>query len=320
MHRLTFIILAIIINTAGSAQPSFRDRSNSEYVRESSHIPPVDVPDTFPTIAYSSRAEALEWLRSIRIPDTSEYWPHIRAREFLENLRLNVIHPVRMYQGTNTNFCGYAAFSYLPLHYDPLQYVQFMSSLYANGVAEWHQIKFNPSEDVMAAAGTLHFKGVLDIHPADQMWFLALADHFRGYLNLFFTHFHSGSEDNFWASCNLGKFNRMIKRMMGYKIKAIGSDLLRPGIKDLYAYLQRAVHTGTTFLYVNNTYLHVKDHDKSRFGFPTHFLVLTSIEKKDDVLTIVYWDYGGRTLRQVTTSFLKKILYGVTYIVKDKDG
>jgi hypothetical protein len=319
MYRLIPILLALFINIPATAQPLMGDTADPAYTEDGRRAPLFDLVDTFPTVSYSSRAEALEWLKMIRIPDSSEYWPHVKAHEFLENLRINVSHPVGIFQGTNTNFCGYAAFSYLPLHYDPLQYVQFMAALYANGAANWHKIEFTPSEEVMQAAGTLHFKGVLDIHPADQMWFLVLADHFRSYLNIFFTHFHSGSEDTFWASCNLGKFNQMIKRMMGYKIRAIGSDLLRPSFKDLYAYLKNAVQTGTTFIYVNNTYLHVKDHDKSRFAFPTHFLVLTEIEKKDDVLTIVYWDYGGRTLRQVTSKFLKKILYGVTYIVKDKD-
>jgi hypothetical protein len=222
-----------------------------------------------------------------------------------------------MYQGSNTNFCGYAALSYLPLNYNPLQYVKFMLTLFLEGNATWGSIRFTPSPEVMLAAGTLRFKGILDIHPADQIWFLILADHFRSYLNLFHRNFHTGSEDTFWAACNLGKFNRMISHLLGYKIRAVGSDLIRPGITDLYDYLQKAIQTGTTFLYVNNTYLHVKDHDKSRFSFPTHYIVLTDIQKTGDVFTIIYWDYGGRTLRQVTPKFLKKILYGVTYCLND---
>ncbi|HEY4209279.1 MAG TPA: hypothetical protein VGM31_20785, partial [Puia sp.] len=134
---------------------------------------------------HSTKEEALEWLRTTQLPDTSLYWPNIKNHLFLENLRNNVLYPLNMYQGTNTNFCGYAAVSYLPLHYDPLQYVKFMLSLYTDGKASWRKIKFNPSAEVMLAAGTLHFKGVLDIRPADQMWFLILADHFRSYLNLF---------------------------------------------------------------------------------------------------------------------------------------
>jgi len=263
---------------------------------------------------HSTQQEALAFLQTIKLPDSSAYWPNARAPLFLENLRVNVQHPLGMYQGSNTNFCGYAALSYLPLNNDPLQYVKFMVTLYTEGKASWNKINFTPSPEIMLAAGTLRFKGVLDIRPADQMWFLILADHFRSYLNFFQRKFHTGSEDTFWAACNLGKFNRMITRLLGYKINAVGSDLIRPGIKDLYAYLQKAIQTGTTFLYVNNTYLHVKNHNKSRFSFPTHYIVLTEIQLVDDVLTIIYWDYGGRTLRQVTPDFLKKILYGVTYL------
>ncbi|HVW62874.1 MAG TPA: hypothetical protein VHC48_22640 [Puia sp.] len=265
----------------------------------------------------STQQEALAYLRTIRLADSSIYWPNTKGHLFLENLQANVQHPLGMYQGSNTNFCGYAAFSFLVLNYDPLQYVKFMLALYEEGQATWNKIKFTPSPEVMLATGTLHFKGILDIHHADQMWFLVLADHFRSYLNLFHRKFHAGSEDTFWAACNLGKFNRMIRKMMGYRIKAIGSDLIRPGIKDVYAYLQNAIQTGTTYLYVNNTYLHVKNHDKSRFSFPTHYLVLMDIQQIGDILQIIYWDYGGRTLRQVTPEFLEKIIFGVTYCLKD---
>ena len=51
----------------------------------------------------------------------------------------------------------------------------------------------------------------------------------------------------------------------------------------------------------------------------THFIVLTDIQLTGDVFTIIYWDYGGRTLRQVTPKFLKKITYGVTYCLNDND-
>ena len=272
------------------------------------------------SVATSTPQEALAYLQNTKIPDTSHYWPHVRASLFIENLKANILTPLSMYQGSNTNFCGYAALSYLPLHDDPLTYIKFMITLYTNGKADWGKNHFDPSKEVKKAAGTLRFKGVLDIRPADQMWFLSLADHFRGYLNFFFPRFRTGSEDTFWAAVNLGKFNRIIRRLLGYGTVAIGSDLIRPSIKDLYAWLDRSVHTGTTFLYVNNNYLHKKDHNKSRFSFPTHFIVLTDIWKTGDVLTIIYWDYGGRTLRQVTPLFLKKILYGVTCCTKTPDA
>jgi hypothetical protein len=77
--------------------------------------------------------------------------------------------------------------------------------------------------------------------------------------------------------------------------------------------------TGVTYLYVNNTYLHKKNHDKVKAGFPTHFIVLQSIWKEEgsnDLYNVVYWDYGGRTLRQVTGRFLRKITFGITHCTK----
>ena len=233
-----------------------------------------------------------------------------------------------MYQGSNTNFCGYAALSYLPLHDDPLGYTRFLLALYKDGKATWGNIHFDPSSQIHAAAGTLRFKGILDIRHADQIWFLILADHFRGYLNIFWPRFKPGAEDTFWAAVNYGKFNRMIREIAGYHVEARGSDLIRPHFKDLYAYLTESLRTGVTYLYVNNTYLHKKNHSKGKFrnSFPTHFIVLTEIHRiadetdsenigqiDSDMVDIIYWDYGGRTLRQVSLRFLKKIIFGVTH-------
>jgi hypothetical protein len=195
-----------------------------------------------------------------------------------------------------------------------------MLAIYQDGKATWGAVHFDPSPEIRKAAGTLRFKGILDIRPADQMWFLLLADHFRSYLNFFMPHFRSGSEDTFWAAVSYGKFNRIIRQLFGYKVQAKGSDLIRPGISDLYGTLERNVKTGITFLYVNNTYLHKKDHNKFKGSFPTHFIVLTDIrrvEGQDDWIDIVYCDYGGRTLRQVSLRFLKKIIFGVTLCTKE---
>jgi hypothetical protein len=267
------------------------------------------------SVATSSKREALHFLEKIQDLDSSAYWPNVKPRWFLENLHTNINTPLAMYQGSNTNFCGYAALSYLPLHDDPLGYVKFMLELYREGKARWGKTVFDPSRAVRRATGTLHFKGILDIRPADQMWFLILADHFKGYLNLFFPHYHPGSENTFWASVNFGKFNRIIHRLLGYEVRSVGSDLIRPNFHDLFGYLSQSVQTGTTFLYVNNTYLHKKNH-QSKASFPTHFIVLTDIWKTGDDFTIIYWDYGGRTLRQVKPAFLKKILFGVSRCTK----
>ena len=265
----------------------------------------------------STRDQALELLSKTTLPDSSALWPNIRPQLFLANLKANILSPLKIYQGSNTNFCGYAALSYLPLQDDPLAYTRFMLTLYTNGQATLRAIHFNPSPAIHKAAGTLRFKGILDIRPADQLWFLALADHFRSYLNFFTRHFHPGAENTFWAAVNYGKFNRMIRELFGYRVEARGSDLIRPDITNLYDYLKTTVsRPGTTFLYVNNTYLHKKNHNKFKGSFPTHFIVLNDIHRVDDdpdMVDIIYWDYGGRTLRQVSLRFLKKITFGITH-------
>ena len=265
----------------------------------------------------STPQQALDLLKNTVLPDSSAWWPNIKLPLFVANLKANLLFPLKIYQGSNTNFCGYAALSYLPLQDDPLAYTRFLLTLYTNGKANWNGIDFHPSPEIHQAAGTLRFKGILDIRPADQLWFLTLADHFRNYLNFFNRRFHPGAEDTFWAAVSYGKFNRMIRQLFGYRVEARGSDLIRPGFDDLYEYLRKAVQTpGTTYLYVNNTYLHKKNHNKFKGSFPTHFIVLNDIRRipgETDMVDIVYWDYGGRTLRQVSLRFLKKITFGVTH-------
>jgi hypothetical protein len=272
--------------------------------------PPITAPIS------STPQEALHLLETTKLPDSSTWWPNIRRNLFVENLKANINCPLKIYQGSNTNFCGYAALSYLPLQHDPLAYTRFMLSLYLDGKATWNNIAFDPSPAIHTAAGTLRFKGILDIRHADQLWFLVLADHFRSYLNFFNPHFHPGSEDTFWAAVNYGKFNRMIRQLLGWQVKARGSDVLRPHVPDLYAYLTECLKTGTTYLYVNNTYLHKKNHNKFKSRFPTHFIVLEQIHRlpgQEEEVDMVYWDYGGRTLRQVHLNFLKRIIFGISH-------
>jgi hypothetical protein len=274
----------------------------------------------------STRQEALDYLLKTKLPDSSIYWPNIRCALFIENLKANILAPLALNQGTNTNFCGYAALSYIPLNEDPLTYTRFLMDLYSTGQATWGAVHFNPSTSIHLAAGTLRFKGILDIRPADQLWFLVLADHYRSYLNFFTRHFHPGAEDTFWAAVNYGKFNRIIHELFGYNVQAKGSDLIRPHLPDLFGYLTESIGKGLTYLYVNNTYLHKKNHNKFKGNFPTHFIVLTSIRRipdgqipgEQDMVDIVYWDYGGRTQRQVNLHFLKKITYGVSVCIKER--
>jgi len=272
-----------------------------------------DASDTTPI---SLQRDALSYLAKIESLPQSPYWPNIKPQAFLENLKMDVEAPLKMYEGSNTNFCSYAALSFLPLHDDPLGFSKMMIALYTDGKAVCGKATLDPTSAVKQVAGTLKFKGILDIHPANQLWFLSLADHFKGYLNFFNRHFDAGDEDKFWAACNYAKFNRMIKQLFNYKVDARGSDLIGPRIKDIYSYLNKRLQTGTTILFLNNASLHKKKHSTRRPAIPTHFLVLLGMEKVDDIIKITYWDYGGRSLREVTPKFLDKIIFGVSHCTK----
>ena len=152
------------------------------------------------------------------------------------------------------------------------------------------------------------------------MWFLSLADHFKGYLNFFNRRFDKGDENTLWASTNFAKFNRMVRRLFNYKVKARGSDLLRPWIGNIYQYLKERSAKGPVFLYLNNRLLYKKKHTISRFGIPTHFVLLLDIyTSPDGKINMVYWDYGKKTLQQVTPRLLKKIIFGITHFYPEEE-
>ena len=96
-----------------------------------------------------------------------------------------------------------------------------------------------------------------------------------------------------------------LSKESGYSIRTLN--------RYFYEYLSQRLQTGTVFLYLNNRMLYKKNHEVSRFGIPTHYVVLTDIFREGNTLTIIYWDAGRKTLQQVTPEFLKKILFGVTH-------
>ncbi len=234
--------------------------------------------------------------------------------DFLENIKRNINEPLSIHEGNNTNFCSYAALSYLPLHFDPLDYAKNMLTLYRDGKVQYGRALLAPSTEIKEAAGRLAFKGELDIRPADQIWFLTLADHFKGYLNFFDRHFDMGDENSFWASTNFSKFNRMIRVLFNFKVTAKGSDLIRIRTDNLYLYLKEKLQTGTVALFVNNMTLYQKDHRVIKPGIPTHYIILHDIdEASNGMINITYWDYGGLSLQQVTRAFLERLIFGVSH-------
>lgn len=265
----------------------------------------------------STREQAISFVNSISKLEPSNYWPAIKPELFLQNLKTDANEPMSIYQGRGTNFCGYGALTYLFLQDDPLGYVKMLLDLYRNGTVSYGRVTFNPSEAIRNEAGQLKYRGILDIRPAEQMWFLTLADHFKGYLNIFNRKYDSGDEETFWASVNYAKFNRMIRSLLHYKARAWGSDLIRPRVESLYDHIAENLKNGPVILYINNRIVHKKNHVKIKLAIPTHFIAVQQITKTADQITLVYWDYGGKTLFQLSPAFLKKITFGITCCTKN---
>lgn len=272
------------------------------------------------SIRYSTKQQALAFLDSVGRLDPSPHWPNVDPQLFLQNLRTFATTPLRFYEGKGTNFCAYSALTFIPLNYDPLGFSRFMITLYKDGKARMGKVLIKPGKAVRREAGLIKYKGALDISPAGQIWFLSLADHFKGYLNFFNRRFNKGDENTLWASTNFAKFNRMLRRLFDLKVHAKGSDLIRPWIKDTYEYLTEISGNGPVFLFLNNRLLVRKRHVTTRFGIPTHFVLLLDIYKSaDDKINIVYWDYGKKTLQQVDKALLEKIIFGITDVSFKKD-
>lgn len=264
----------------------------------------------------STQQQALAFISSIGELNASPFWPHIKPADFLQNIKENIVQPILIYPGNGTNFCGYGALTYLFLQDDPLGYTKLLLQLYQDGKAHFGRADFSPSAAIKKEAGRLRYKGVLDIHPAEQLWFLCLADHYKGYLNLFNRNYEPGDEDRFWASCNYAKFNRMVRSLLKYKVQARGTDLIRPHTGDLYKYISGRMAAGKVVLFINNRVVHKKSHVALKLKVPTHFIVAEKITLADDLITLVYWDYGGRTQLQMSPAFFKRIIFGITFCTK----
>ena len=279
-------------------------------------MPMPGIPGYDPLTPTSTQQQAIVFVDSISELSPSIYWPGIKPALFLQNVKTNVHEPLSIYPGRGTNFCGYGALTYLFLQDDPLGYARLLFQLYREGKASYRNTFFNPSLEVESAAGTLRSKGILDIHPAEQMWFLCLADHFKGYLNFFHRTYHPGDEDSFWAAVNYAKFNRMVRQLLHYKVNARGSDLFRPSVGNTVDYITKKMKEGIVVLYVNNRILHKKKLEKIKLQIPTHYVILESIANVNDTVTLIYWDYGSKTLRQIKSGFLNKIIFGISCCTK----
>jgi hypothetical protein len=49
---------------------------------------------------------------------------------------------------------------------------------------------------------------------------------------------------------------------------------------------------------------------------PTHFIVAERITEENNMITFVYWDYGGKTQLQISKTFFKRIIFGISDFTK----
>lgn len=281
------------------------------------HASPLKT-STKDTAVRSTQQEAIAFIDQFTVLAASPWWPKIKPALFLKNLKINIHEPLSIYPGKGTNFCGYGALTYLFLQDDPLGYAKLLLDLFQNGTASFRNTFFDPSPAIKQQAGQLKYKGVLDINPAEQMWYLTLADHYKGYLNMFNRPYDPGDENRFWASVNFAKFNRMVSQLLNYKSQSKGADLMRPVITDLFTYISERMKTGTVALFINNRIVHKKNHVKLKLGVPTHFIIAEKISIENDVITLMYWDYGRKTQIQLSSAFFKRIVFGITYFTKNE--
>jgi len=268
------------------------------------------------SIIKAAQGRALAMLANIDTVCPSPYWPNIKPSLFLANLRKNILYPTKINQGKATNFCGYAAFTHILLKYQPDTYTRIIISFYKTGKADLYRRTVKPSLRVRDAAGTLKRKGELDVLHADQLWFLTMADTYKGYLNIFDHKYQPGDENTFWAATNYGKFNRMLREFGDYKVKKVGSDMIRPWKKDLFGYLAQQLDSGIVMMYINSKLTHPTKHSFFRLPAPTHFVVLYNLYREGDLIQIQYWDYGLRTEQIITKKRLKKMTFGISTITK----
>lgn len=266
--------------------------------------------------ATTTQQQAIAYINKIKELKPSAFWPNINPVLFLRNLKVNIQDPISVYAGNGTNFCGYGALTYLFLKDDPLGYAKLMLQLFHDGKARFGKVDFDPSDAIKKGTGLIKYAGRLDINPAEQMWYLTLADHYKGYLNIFNRKYDAEDEQTFWASVNYAKFNRMVRQLLKYTSMSKGSDLKRPYISNLYTYINERMKTGMVVLFINNRIVHKKNHVQIKLGVPTHFIVAEKISIQKDVITLRYWDYGRKTQLQLSAAFFKRIIFGITYFTK----
>ncbi len=284
-------------------------------------------PDKDPKLRKSTtlaRSVALSMIDDLQGLNASEYWPAIDPELFVRNLRLNVTTPDSIHQGNRTNFCGYAVVTYLYAQMDPVGYVTDMLELYKRGELHLKNQKVAvPPPAIRRAAGTLQNKGVLVSRPADQMWFLTLAAHFRGFINVFNRWFDKGDENRLWAAMEQGKLNRLLQSIFYGDLRSKGKGIIINSNSNMAGSIMQYLNTssGTVILYADETF---RTKGEKKHWVPHHYLVIEDLKLRGDKYQITYWDYGAvkqlalkkkifeRAARGYTTLDLNPMAYNQT--------
>jgi hypothetical protein len=264
----------------------------------------------------TNQQEALQLLSQMDTSKASAYWPNVKPVAFYQNVKKNILYPEKIYQGHVTNFCGYAAMSVILCRQQPQTYVRSIIELYERGETQVEKHLLKPTEAVRKTAGNLQRKGRLNINPADQLWLMALPDHFKGYMNLD-KKYNVGDENKIWAACTLGKFNQMARNLGGYQTTSWGTDLLRPSGKNNIDFIRKEMAKGTVVLFVNSKFLHPSKFRLFVLRAPTHFIIVYDIQEVDGIIELKYWDYGLKTVELMTPKRLKKMTYGIIRLNKE---
>lgn len=263
----------------------------------------------------AERARAIVLLKGADTISQSVYWPHIKPADYFKNVRQNIEYPLQLTTGSGTNFCSYGAVSYTSLMNEPERYAACMIDLYVKGEAYYRKVRLHPSQSIRESAGTMQYQGTLDTRPADQVWFLCLAHRFKGYLNFFNRRYQKGDENSMWAATNLAKFNRMLRRLCKYKVGSHGFDIIRPGRRNMVSFFEEKLKGGEVYLYLNNTILRRKTHNRIRQKLPSHYVVLLGITHEgDNLTTITYWDGDYKTVKEITNRQLRQVMFGYSWV------
>lgn len=302
MKKIVFISIQVILLSFFAAQVCFAQNATL-------------VPDSTLKVA---KRRALDMLETMDTSTRSELWPHINPSLFYANVRNNILYPDKINQGNNNNFCSYAALSHLLMQYQPDVYVKMILSLYEKGSTRLYSRRIlKPSKQVRQMAGALINNGELNLLHADQMWFLTMADGFKGYINLLNHHYDPGDENTLWAATNYHKFNRMLRAFGGYKVHTTGSDLIRPGIRNIYNYLNAGLKKGVVMLYINSSLMYPHRFKWLNFPAPSHFVILYELTRlANGLYKIRYWDYGLKTEQFISKRRLRRTIYGISVITR----